>query len=360
MRVLAGIGTIFFIVFLLLAGLGASQHAVERPHAYRVGVLMIGDAAMSSWNAAHMQGLTKVADELGLMLQYKENVTPETSRAAADMLIADGCNIIVSTSIAFEPEIVQAAEAHHDVMFLQATGTQARPNLVPYMGRMYQARYLAGLVAGSTTKTGAIGYVAATEIPETIRGIDAFTLGVRRAAPTAKVYVHYIGSWSEDDEAKQATEQLLADVPAIDIVAIHADTYGPLDVARAHGIHAIGCNFADPAYRDILLTAPIWHWDTIYGKYLQEAMKGRLSGRSYLAGIETGIVGLAPLADGVTPETARAVRQMTTLLEDGEMDVFYGPVRDAAGTLRIAAEENPSDAELFDRLDWYIEGVELR
>ena len=360
MRVLAGISTIFFIVFILIAGLGSTQRAIETPRTYRVGVLMIGDATDSNWNAAHQQGLAKAADTLDLMLQYKENVTPETCRAAADMLIADGCNIIVSTSIAFEPEMVEAAEAHHDVMFLQATGTQVRPNLVPYMGRMYQARYLAGLVAGRTTQTGAIGYVAATEIPETIRGIDAFTLGVRRAAPTATVYVRYSGTWSDDEATKAATETLLANVPAIDILAMHIDTYGPLDVARAHGIRAIGCNAASAAYSDVLLTAPIWHWDTIYEKYLNDAMKGRLTARRGLAGIETGIVGLAPLAPDVTPETTRAVRQMTQLLEDGEADVFYGPVTDAGGALRVPEGENLSDTELFDRLDWYVEGVVLR
>ena len=73
------------------------------------------------------------------------------------------------------------------MLFLLLTKV-ARPNLVPFMGRMYQARYLAGLVAGCTTRTGAIGYVAATNIPEVVRGIDAFALGVRRAAPEAKVY----------------------------------------------------------------------------------------------------------------------------------------------------------------------------
>ena len=360
MRVIAGMGTIFFIVFTLIAGLSASQRTIEQTQTYRVGVLMIGDATTSSWNAAHMQGLAKAASTLGLTLQYKENVTSETCRAAADMLIADGCNIIVSTSIAFEPSMLEAADAHHDVMFLQATGTQVRPNLMPYMGRMYQARYLAGIVAGRTTKTGKIGYIASTEIPEVVRGIDAFTLGVRRAAPTARVYVHYINSWSKDNDAQAATEALLAAEPDVDILAMHADTYSPLDVARAHGIRAIGCNIASPGYQDILLTAPVWHWETIYETYLQAAMKGRRVAQSGLAGIETGIVGLAPIASDVSPETVRSVRQIETLLEDGEADVFYGPVVDADGKIRVPEGENLPDTELFDRLDWYVEGVTLR
>ena len=88
------------------------------------------------------------------------------------------------------------------MLFLLLTKV-ARPNLVPFMGRMYQARYLAGLVAGCTTRTGAIGYVAATNIPEVVRGIGAFALGVRRAAAGATVYVRYIGDWSDDDRARQ-------------------------------------------------------------------------------------------------------------------------------------------------------------
>lgn len=357
MKMLAGIGTLFCIVFVLIGSLVASQRALEPPRTYHVGVLMIGDTAMSSWNAAHQQGLRSASETLGITLEYQEHVTPETCREVTERLIADGCNIIVSTSIAFEQAVVAAADDHHEVMFLQATGTQVRPNLVPYMGRMYQARYLAGLVAGRTTRTGTIGYVAATEIPEVVRGIDAFTLGVRRVNPQARVYVRYIGAWSEDAAAQEATEALLKAEPNIDIVALHADTYSPLAVVRAHGLRAIGCNSISPAYQDVLLTAPVWHWDTLYAQCLSDAMKGRLAAHRSFPGIETGIVGLAPMASEVTPETARNVQQMTQQLNDGEFDVFYGPIRDTTGTLRVPAGENLTDHELFDQMGWYVEGV---
>ena len=54
---------------------------------------------------------------------------------------------------------------------------------------MYEARYVTGIVAGKQTKTNTIGFVAAFPIPEVIRAINAFTLGVQSVNPDAKVKV---------------------------------------------------------------------------------------------------------------------------------------------------------------------------
>ncbi len=204
LRVFAIIGLILALFGVTIIGMSPRLQPQPAAPVYSVGVLLLGDTADSSWNTAHCEGLARAADELGLRVEYEENVTPATCREAAERLIAHGCNIIVSTSIAFEPGIVQAAQAHHSISFLQATGTKVLPNLTPYMGRMYQARYLAGLVAGRTSRSGAIGYVATTDIPEVVRGIDAFTLGVRHAAPTARVYVRYTNTWANDGSAQRA------------------------------------------------------------------------------------------------------------------------------------------------------------
>ena len=80
-----------------------------------------------------------------------------------------------------------------------------RKNMSSFFGRMYQVRYLSGIIAGMKTQTGEIGYVAAFPIPEVIRGINAFTLGVRSVRPDATVYVRYCNSWTEDTPAGTRT-----------------------------------------------------------------------------------------------------------------------------------------------------------
>ncbi len=356
-KLIAVIGIILFLIGMILLEQGTSEQFAEKPR--KGGILMVGSAADSSWNEAHRAGIDQAAEKLELPLEYEENVTPENCPAVIERMIANGCNIIISTSISFEEGVKEVAQLHHDVSFLQATGNVARPNLAPYMGRMYQARYLAGIVAGKYSRSHAIGYIATVSIPEVIRGIDAFALGARHADPDAVVHVKYTGSWSDDEQAKIATEELLSQVPEIDVISMHLDTYGPLQIARAHGIQAIGCNVRNPEYEDILLTATIWNWDTLYSRYLREAIQGRLSGRSYLVGMETGIVDLAPLSGRCDEEIVRMVQAEKDEIVKGEKDVFYGPIYDQQGNLRAAEGENLSDKVLFDQLDWYVEGVRL-
>ena len=331
-KLIAVIGIILFLIGMILLEQGTSEQFAEKPR--KGGILMVGSAADSSWNEAHRAGIDQAAEKLELPLEYEENVTPENCPAVIERMIAN-------------------------VSFLQATGNVARPNLAPYMGRMYQARYLAGIVAGKYSRSHAIGYIATVSIPEVIRGIDAFALGARHADPDAVVHVKYTSSWSDDEQAKIATEELLSQVPEIDVISMHLDTYGPLQIARAHGIQAIGCNVRNPEYEDILLTATIWNWDTLYSRYLREAIQGRLSGRSYLVGMETGIVDLAPLSGRCDEEIVRMVQAEKDEIVKGEKDVFYGPIYDQQGNLRVAEGENLSDKALFDQLDWYVEGVRL-
>ena len=348
---------IICLAAMIIMELGTEESVEEKPH--KAGILMVGGWEDSSWNEAHRLGLEKANENLALPMEYEENVTPETCVAVMERMIAEGCDIIVSTSVSFENGVKDVAMQHHDVYFLQATGISVLPNLAPYMGRMYQARYLAGLAAGASSQTGAIGYIAVIPIPEVVRGIDAFTLGVRHANPEATVYVKYTEDWSDDAAARAAAERLLQEVPQIDVLGMHLDTYGPLEAARAHGIHAIGCNSFNKAYEDVLLTATIWNWDILYAKYLRDAVRGRLAGGSYLLGMETGIVDLAPLSPRCGEGAAQMVSEAREELVQGERDVFYGPVYDQAGNLRVEEGESLPDATLFETLDWYVEGVRL-
>lgn len=356
-KMLAVLGAIAFLALAIVIWPVTVDQAEEKTP--KAGVLMVGHRKDNSWNEAHWLGIREAALEAEVQVVCEENVAPEDCAAVMERLIGEGCNIIINTSVSFEEGAKQVAPRHHDVSFLQATGNAILPNLSPYMGRMYQARYLAGIVAGSYSRTGAVGYVTTVAIPETIRGINAFALGVRRVNPRAEVYVKYTEAWSDDEAAKKATEALLAEAPRIDVLGLHIDTYGPLDVAREHGIRAIGCNSWSKDYRDVLLTAVVWQWDRLYAKQLQQALRGGLSGRNYLLGIESGIVDLAPLSQDCSWEAQRLVWETKRQLVDGSLDVFYGPIRDRQGIMRAVEGESIPDRELFGKMDWYVEGVRL-
>ena len=94
--------------------------------------------------------------------------------------------------------------------------------MTTYMGKVYEARYLSGIVAGMKTKTNKIGYVAAYNFGEVIRGINAFALGVKSVNPDATVEVAFTSTWYDPAIEKQAAQTLLN--KGCDVMAQHQDS----------------------------------------------------------------------------------------------------------------------------------------
>ena len=60
-------------------------------------------------------------------------------------------------------------------------------NIRTYFVRIYQLRYLQGMLAGLKTQTGRIGFISYDRLPDNVQELDAFALGVRRTNPHARV-----------------------------------------------------------------------------------------------------------------------------------------------------------------------------
>ena len=218
---------------------------------------------------------------------------------------------------------------------------------------------MSGIVAGLQTETDQIGYVAAYPISEVNRGINAFALGVRSVNPDAVVHVEWCNSWTNDESAGNAAEELL-DSYDIDVIAMHTDSLRALEVAEARGVWSIGYNVDNSEnYPGTFLTAPIWQWEKYYEPYILKCLQGKFEGRHYWEGIATGVVGLAELTENVKPGIAEKVAEAQKKLEAGTFDVFYGPVVDTEGNVRVAEGENMSDEAMLNEMDWYVDGVKI-
>ncbi len=325
----------------------------------KVGLILIGDRNDASYNQAHYDAIMSIKDELNLEILCRDHVPEDEScRAVIGELTEEGCRIIIGASFGYGPYIREMAQEHPDVCFLHATGTEKMTNMASYMGRMYQARYLAGIVAGKRTESGKIGYVAAFPYSEVIRGLNAFTRGVKSVAPDAEVHVCYCESWGDDAAAEAATVKLLNAQSQIDVLTVHTDSLKPLLIADEKGIRSIGYNMDNAGkYPDTYLTACVWHWDTYYRKKILSVLQGKFYGENEWIGMEDGIVGLAELTGNVAPGTKEAVDEAKERFASRSFDVFYGPVMDNEGRLRVPEGESMSDDEMLNRFDWYVEGV---
>lgn len=323
-----------------------------------VGLILNGTIDDHSWGQAHYEGMMQCAESLNLEVYYRENVPDdERCKESIEELIDRGCKIIVCNSFGFGEYALEMADLHRDIYFFHATGVQEADNLATYFGRIYQMRYLSGIVAGLQTETGEIGYVAAYPIPEVNRGINAFTLGVRRVNPDAHVYVEWTQSWTGDAEAEEATEKLL-DGHSIDVLTIHTDTNRTLEIAEERGVWCIGYNMDNiDLYPNTFLTAPVFEWENFYEPHILECLQGKFAGKHYWDGAETGIVSLAPLSRNVKPGIQSEVDAAIQKFMSGTFDVFYGPITDTDGYVRVREMECMTDTEMLNAFDWYVEGV---
>ena len=323
----------------------------------RIGLILNGSIDDRSWSQSHYEALQQTATELNLEIVYEENVTPEEVPSLIDAFVAQDCRVVVANSFEFGENINAAAVKYPQTYFLHATGVGEDKNLSTYFGRMYQIRYLSGIVAGLQTDTNAIGYVAAFPISEVNRGINAFALGVRSVNKEANVYVRWTNSWNDDAATASATEALLKDYD-IDVLAMHSDSLTALDIAEERGVMSIGYNVDNSAdYPGSYLTAAVWDWEAFYTPIILKCLQNKFEGNHYWEGIGSGVVSLAPFTDKVKEGTKEIVNQEMDRIAAGTFDVFYGPIYDNQGNIRVEEGESMTDNAMLNEFDWYVEGV---
>ncbi len=327
--------------------------APEKLKAAFVYVAPIGDLG---WTWAHDQGRLMLEKELGVETVYIENVPegPDAERVIRDFA-QKGYDVVFATSFGFMDHMFTVAEEFPDQYFEHCSGYKTADNMATYFGRMYQPRFLSGLVAAKATSTNKIGYVAAFPIPEVVRGINAFTLGVRAVNPQATVHVVWTQTWFDPVKEKEAAVALLDE--GCDIIAQHQDTTEPQKAAQERGAVSIGYD-SDMAQfvGDTVLTSPVWNWGPYYVNRVKAAMDGTWTTSQYWGGMKDGIVDLAPLSPQVPDDVKGLVEEWKQNILSGEWDVFCGPIKGQAGKLAIPPGECMSDGDMLG-ISWFVEGV---
>ncbi len=323
-----------------------------------VGFIYVGPVGDEGYTYSHDVGRKELEKQLGVKTLYKESVKEDLAEVekVCEEMINQGANVIVGTSFGFMDGMAASAAKHPDVKYLHASGYKTSANMSTFFGRIYQARYLSGIVAGMKTKTNKIGYVAAFPIPEVIRGINAFTLGVQSVNPKAVVKVKWTNTWYDPAREKEAGKALIAE--GVDVMAQHQDTAGPLQAAEEAGISAIGYNTdmkakAPKAY----MTAPIWNWAPYYIEQVKAIQAGTWKSGSYWKGLESGVVNLAPLTKNAPTGAKAAVEKAKADILSGKNKIFVGPLKDQTGAVKIAKDKVMTDAELL-QFNWFVKGVE--
>lgn len=344
------------------SGLGIAREDIK------VGVLHISDPAEGSgYSYTHDLGIQGMQDNLGLsddQIVRKLNIADDDTvaiKAAIQECVDEGCNVIFTTSWGYMEPTAEMAEQYPDIYFSHGTGYMSNgKNFNNYFGRIYQARYLSGIVAGMNTKTNKIGYVAAQDSSnsEVTGGIDAFAIGVYEVNPDAVIYVKVTNSWYDPEAEKAATEVLLN--MDCDVMAQHCDTPYPQTLAQERGVYGVGYN-SDMSKEtpDSCLCSVIWNWSAYYTSAVQNVMDGTWDGSNYYGGMPEGLVDITNLADFCAEGTQEKVDEARAGILSGTFNVFDGVIETNDGSTVGAEGQSLDDATITGGINWYFKNVEV-
>jgi basic membrane protein A len=329
--------TVCLLVLFTLAALVQPALAQKKLKAAFVYVSAIGD---HGWSYAHDQGRKFIEEKYGVETAYTENVFGPDIERVIRGYAQKGFDMIFTTSFEYMDPTVEVAADFPNIIFEHCSGYKTAENAGNYFGRIEEARYLTGLVAGKMTKSNILGYVAAHPIPEVIRGINAFAKGAREVNPQAVVKVVWSGSWYDPAKEKEAALSLI-DAGA-DVITQHQDSPAAQEAAQDRKVYSIGYNgdmshFAPEAH----LTAPIWHWEVFYEKTVKEVQAGTWKPEAYMGYMKDGLVDIAPLGKMVPQDVADMVMKRRDEIK--------------AGTYNFWPEMTN---EAFASMNYFIEGVE--
>jgi len=324
--------SIVILCLLLLIGLAGAGNAAANSSTEKselnVTLLDFGPVGDHGWTYEAHVGASEMAQKLSFVnLSERENAAgPDASQILREYA-EDGANLIFCHSYNFIDAIKEVAPEYPKVVFMWGGGTERlAPNAGVYYERIYEAQYLAGIVAGNMTKTGKIAFVAALPTSQVIIGINAFAKGVASTNPSAKVYVEWIGDWYDPGKERAVALSLIS--KGCDIITHWSDSDATGQTADEMGIYFI--SFGSDVGRfspRVYLTGAVWNWQPIMTDIVESVHNGTWEshpGGEWWYGLAEGGVELAPFGDKVPEDVRSSVVEKQKDIVQKKLTIFPG------------------------------------
>jgi basic membrane protein A len=330
-----------------------------------IGFIYVGSKGDYGYNQAHAEGAKAVAAMPGVKVREEENV-PETvavQKTMESMVSLDGASIVFPTSFGyFDPHILTVAPKFPDRTFLHCGGlydeTKHPKNVGSYFGYIDEAEYISGIVAGMTTKTNKLGFIAAKPIPQVLRNINSFTLGARSVNPNATTAVVFTGDWSMPVKEAEAANGLIDQ--GADVLTAHVDSpkviieLAERRGAFSTGYHASQAELAPKGY----LTGAEWNWGKVYTDYVTLLRDGKPFPHLLRGGFKEGFIKMSPYGPAVSEAARKKADEVKAQFMSGNKVVYHGPLNDNAGKEVIAANVDRAQTDIaLEKMSYLVEGV---
>ncbi|GAB1434614.1 BMP family ABC transporter substrate-binding protein [Sphaerotilus sulfidivorans] len=339
------------------ASAAASEPA--KPEPLKVAFAYVGPVGDAGWTFAHDNARKAIEAEFGdrIVTSFVENV-PESADAERVMrdLVGQGNKLIFGTTFGYMEPMLKVAADSKDVKFEHATGYKTADNMRTYDSRTYEGAYMAGVIAGSMTKSNTLGVVASIPIPEVIRNINSFTLGAQSVNPKVKTKVVWVNKWFDPPKEGEGAQSLISG--GADVLFQNTDSSAVLQKAEEKGKLAFGWDSDMSKFGpNSHLASAVINWTPYYSKAVKDALDGTWQTGGVWWGVKEGAIDLVSISDKVPAEVKDKVAKIKAGLTDGSFVIWKGPIVGQDGK-EVLAKDVVADDKFLSGVNFYIKGVE--
>ena len=341
-----------------LSALSLAHAAPAAPSApLQACFVYVSPVGQAGWSYQHDLGRQAMAKALEgrVTTRFVEAVAEGAdSERVMRELARDGCGLIVATSFGYLEPALRVAAEFPAVKFEHAGGYKTAANLTTYNARYYEARWLAGYLAGKHSKSGVAGYVAGFPVPEVVQGINAFTLGMRAANPKAEVKLVWLNAWFDPAREREAALALINQ--GADVLTNHSGSSAVPQTAEEKGVAVVAyqsdmARFAPKAQ----LASVTHHWGGYYTQVAKAVLAGSWKPQPVWGGMKDGLVQLSALNPALPAALRADVEQRRQAIVSGRFQPFSGRLVDNNGQERLV-QGALTDAQIAG-MDWLVQGV---
>lgn len=334
----------------------AAPAAAKEP--LKVAFMYVSPANEEGWSTQHDIARRAVEAKFGdkIKVTTVENI-PENADAERVLrdLAQQGNKLIFATSFGYMNSVLKVAKEFPDVKFEHATGYKTAPNVANYSARFYEARYLAGKLAGAMTKTNVLGYVAAVPIPEVLQGINAYTLGAQSVNPNVEVRVVWTSAWYDPGKESDAAKTLVGQ--KADVLTHHTDSPAVVAAGEDMKVPVISYNTSMKRIAPtMLLGGVVQSWEEFYTGRINAAMDGTWKSQSIWGGIPEHMVNLVDIRSDAPQSVQDDIQAAYNKMATREFSPFTGPIVTNEGQTVVEAGKTAPDDVLLN-MNWLVKGV---
>jgi basic membrane protein A and related proteins len=209
----------------------------------RVGLVTPGSIADAAWNSGAFQGLQRIRDSLGLPISHVEARTPGEQTEALRTYAVQGYTLVFAHGFEFQDAAERISAEYPKTTFIITSGRRAHGNVAPLIFRLEEASYLAGMVAGSLTRSNVLGFIGGIELPPIEAAYQGWLNGARKVNPEIRSRQIYLNSFDDAAAGREAALALMG--AGADMFHHNADAaaLGLFQAVKEHsGVYVFGAN----------------------------------------------------------------------------------------------------------------------